>query len=119
LAGEDFMKIGFIGLGRMGSAMATNLIEGGHQVTVFNRSIQKARALVELGARQASRIADACQGEVVITMLADDQAVADTAFASDGIVASLPRGAIHVSMSTISAMGGLAAQDSRDTRFSH
>ena len=99
---KDIMKIGFIGLGRMGSALATNLIKGGHQVTVFNRSIQKARALVELGARQASRIADACQGEVVLTMLADDQAVADTAFASDGIVASLPRNAIHVSMSTIS-----------------
>jgi 6-phosphogluconate dehydrogenase (decarboxylating) len=44
------MKIGFIGLGRMGSAMATNLLKAGHQLTVFNRSPEKLRPLTELGA---------------------------------------------------------------------
>ena len=96
------MKTGFIGLGRMGSAMAANLVKAGHDVTVFNRSAEKRRALVELGAREATRVADACRGDVVATMLADDAAVADVAFAPDGIVANLAAGAIHLSMSTIS-----------------
>ena len=96
------MKTGFIGLGRMGSAMATNLVRAGHDVTVFNRSPEKRNTLVDLGAHQADRIADACHGDAVITMLADDGAVTDVAFADGGIIASLPKGAIHVSMSTIS-----------------
>ena len=96
------MKTGFIGLGRMGSAMATNLVEAGHDVTVFNRSPGKRRALLELGAHEATSIADACHGEVVITMLADDTALTHVALASGGVVDNLPRGAIHISMSTIS-----------------
>ena len=96
------MKIGFIGLGHMGSAMAANLVKAGHHVTVFNRSPEKRRKLVELGAHEAARIADACRGEAVITMLADDAALSSVALADGGIIGSLPRGAIHVSMSTIS-----------------
>ena len=96
------MKTGFIGLGRMGSAMAGNLVKAAHDVTVFNRSAEKRRALVELGAREATRVADACRGDVVATMLADDAAVADVAFGRDGIVGNLAEGAIHLSMSTIS-----------------
>ncbi len=96
------MKIGFIGLGRMGSAMAANLVKAGHDVTVFNRSPEKRRALVELGAHEAARVADACRGDAVITMLADDTAVAQVALADDGIVGELRRGALHISMSTIS-----------------
>ena len=96
------MKTGFIGLGHMGSAMAANLVKAGHDVTVFNRSPAKRRALLELGAHEATRVADACRGAVVITMLADDTAVADVALGDDGIVGNLPRGALHVSMSTIS-----------------
>ena len=96
------MKIGFIGLGRMGSAMAANLVKAGHDVTVFNRSPEKRRALLELGAHEALQVADACRGDAVITMLADDTAVAQVALADDGIVGKLRRGALHVSMSTIS-----------------
>lgn len=96
------MKIGFIGLGRMGSAIAANLVRAGHDVTVFNRSPDKRRALVDLGAREANNIADACHGEVVITMLADDTALAHVALDKGGIVGNLPKGAIHISMSTIS-----------------
>jgi 3-hydroxyisobutyrate dehydrogenase-like beta-hydroxyacid dehydrogenase len=96
------MKIGFIGLGRMGSAMAANLLSAGHELTVFNRSAAKARALVELGAREGLSVADACSGDAVITMLADDGAVADTVWASDGVMENLPRNSLHVSMSTIS-----------------
>jgi 3-hydroxyisobutyrate dehydrogenase-like beta-hydroxyacid dehydrogenase len=96
------MKIGFIGLGHMGGAMAANLVKAGHDVTVFNRSAEKRRALVEAGAHEAARIADACRGEVVITMLADDTAATQIALGDDGVVANLAKGAIHLSMSTIS-----------------
>jgi 3-hydroxyisobutyrate dehydrogenase-like beta-hydroxyacid dehydrogenase len=96
------MKIGFIGLGHMGSAMAGNLVKAGHDVTVFNRSPEKRRALLQLGAHDAASIADACRGQLVITMLADDIAVTNTSFGEGGIIASLSKDAIHVSMSTIS-----------------
>jgi 3-hydroxyisobutyrate dehydrogenase-like beta-hydroxyacid dehydrogenase len=69
---------------------------------VFNRSPEKLRPLVELGAREAGSVADACRGELVVTMLADDTAVADVALQNGGIVSVLPKGAIHLSMSTIS-----------------
>jgi 3-hydroxyisobutyrate dehydrogenase-like beta-hydroxyacid dehydrogenase len=95
------MKIGFIGLGQMGSAMAANLVKAGHDVTVFNRSPEKSRSLLDLGAHQASSIAGACKGEAVITMLADDSAAAQVALANDGIIGSLAKGATHISMSTI------------------
>jgi 3-hydroxyisobutyrate dehydrogenase-like beta-hydroxyacid dehydrogenase len=96
------MKIGFIGLGHMGSGMAANLVKAGHDVTVFNRSPEKRRALLELGAHEARSVADACHGEVIITMLADDTAVAEVTLAKYGIVETLAKGAIHLSMSTIS-----------------
>jgi 3-hydroxyisobutyrate dehydrogenase-like beta-hydroxyacid dehydrogenase len=96
------MKIGFIGLGHMGSAMAANLVKAGHDVTVFNRSPEKRRALLELGAHEADSVAEACHGQATISMLADDTAVADVALAKYGIVETLARGAIHLSMSTIS-----------------
>jgi 3-hydroxyisobutyrate dehydrogenase-like beta-hydroxyacid dehydrogenase len=82
--------------------MAENLLKAGHDVTVFNRSPEKGRPLVDLGAHQASSIADACTGEVVITMLADDTAVSNAVLTDEGIVKKLPGRAIHISMSTIS-----------------
>lgn len=96
------MQVGFIGLGQMGAAMAANLVAAGHSVTVYNRSPAKAAPLVEKGARLAASVADACRGEVVVTMLADDHAVGESAFGEGGIVASLASGALHASMSTIS-----------------
>jgi 3-hydroxyisobutyrate dehydrogenase-like beta-hydroxyacid dehydrogenase len=96
------MKIGFVGLGQMGSAMAANLVKAGHDVTVFNRNPEKSRPLLELGAHQATSIAGACNGEAVITMLADDTAAAHIALTDDGIVGKLRQGAVHISMSTIS-----------------
>jgi 3-hydroxyisobutyrate dehydrogenase-like beta-hydroxyacid dehydrogenase len=96
------MDIGFIGLGQMGSGMAANLIKAGHHVTVYNRSPDKARKLVEAGATAAASIAEACRGEAVMTMLADDTALRETALGEHGIAASLPRGALHISCSTIS-----------------
>ena len=96
------MKLGFIGLGHMGARMAANLVKAGHDVSVFNRSPGRAAGLVELGAREVTSVAAACTGEAVFTMLADDDAVSDIALGGGGVVAHLPKGAIHVSMSTIS-----------------
>lgn len=93
------MKVGFIGLGRMGSAMAANLLKAGHDVAVWNRSPGKADALVAAGARRAASPRDAADGEVVMTMLADDAAVEAVVHGPDGILGSP---AIHVSHSTIS-----------------
>jgi 3-hydroxyisobutyrate dehydrogenase-like beta-hydroxyacid dehydrogenase len=114
------MKIGFIGLGRMGAGMAANLVKRGHDVAVYNRTAGKARAVVELGAREAAQIADVCQGEVVITMLANDDAVEETTLGGKGIIASLAKGATHISCSTISVALSkrlAAAHESAGQRF--
>jgi 3-hydroxyisobutyrate dehydrogenase-like beta-hydroxyacid dehydrogenase len=100
---EDDMKAGFVGLGQMGSGMAQNLVRAGHEVTVFNRSAGKREALVKLGARAAETVAEACAGsEVVITMLANDDAVREVALAKNGIMGALRKDATHISMSTVS-----------------
>ncbi len=97
------MKIGFAGLGKMGLGMARNLLRAGHDVTVYNRSRERAEPLVRESARIADSPADlARDADVVITMLADDRAVEDIVFGDSGIVAGLRAGSIHVSSSTIS-----------------
>jgi 3-hydroxyisobutyrate dehydrogenase-like beta-hydroxyacid dehydrogenase len=92
------MKVGFIGLGRMGAAMAANLLAAGHDVTVWNRSADKAAPLADQGAHVAATPAEAAQGDVVMTMLADDRALEAVVFGADGI-RHAP--ALHVSHSTI------------------
>lgn len=96
------MKAGFIGLGSMGTGMVTNLLKAGHEITVHNRTASRAQALIAQGAKLAAHIADACHGDAVITMLADDQAVESVTLGPGGITSHLPAGAVHVSCSTIS-----------------
>ncbi|HET6732996.1 NAD(P)-dependent oxidoreductase [Mycobacterium sp.] len=96
------MKIGFIGLGNMGGGMALNLVKAGHEVTAYNRSQDKVDELAKQGARPARSVAEACDGDIVISMLANDDAVEAVTFGDDGILASLAPGATHVSSSTIS-----------------
>jgi 3-hydroxyisobutyrate dehydrogenase-like beta-hydroxyacid dehydrogenase len=96
------MDVGFIGLGNMGSAMARNLIEAGHRVTVYNRTRAKAQMLAAEGARVVDRPGEACRGDAVITMLADDAAVESVTFGDGNILSSLRENTVHVSMSTIS-----------------
>jgi 3-hydroxyisobutyrate dehydrogenase-like beta-hydroxyacid dehydrogenase len=86
----------------MGAAMAANLVKAGHDVTAFNRSPGKSSSLIELGAHEAANIAAACGGDAVITMLSDDDAASGIAFGPGGLIDELPKGAIHLSMSTIS-----------------
>ena len=96
------MQVGFIGLGRMGSPIAANLLGAGHDLTVYNRTKAKAEHLVPRGAQLAKTPGDAARGQIVITMLADDRAVDEAVFAKDGVLAELAPGGIHISMSTIS-----------------
>jgi 3-hydroxyisobutyrate dehydrogenase-like beta-hydroxyacid dehydrogenase len=96
------MDIGFIGLGNMGAGMAANLLKAGHHVTAYNRSQDKVEALAARGARPARTVAEACGGSVVISMLANDEAVEAVTFGAGGILATLPAAAVHVSCSTIS-----------------
>jgi 3-hydroxyisobutyrate dehydrogenase-like beta-hydroxyacid dehydrogenase len=96
------MDVGFIGLGNMGAAMARNLIKAGHRVTVYNRSRDKAEALRKDGAIVADTPADTARSGVVLTMLADDNAVAAVVEGPEGVLVGLPHSGIVVNMSTVS-----------------
>lgn len=96
-------KVGFVGLGNMGAAMATRLVEAGFDVAVYNRSPAKCDDLAARGATVAATVAEACTGDVVLTMLANDDAVSAVVDGVGGVLDSLRPGATHVSASTISA----------------
>ncbi len=77
------LKVGFIGLGRMGRGIAGRVLGGGHDLVVYNRTREKALELEKAGARVASSIAEACRGrDVVMTMLADDAALQEVTLGS-------------------------------------
>ena len=97
------MKIGFVGLGPMGSRMAARLLSAKHEVTVWNRSRGKAADLLASGASEARSPAEAADdADVVVSMIANDEAVEAVTLGVDGIAAGLAPGALHVSCSTIS-----------------
>jgi len=96
------MKVAFLGLGNMGAGMAKNLLRAGHEVTVYNRSREKAEAFAKDGARVAASPGEACREcEAAMTMLSDDAALEQVVFGEGGMAGTLPRGAVHVSNSTI------------------
>lgn len=97
------MKVGFIGLGSMGLPLARRLLQAGHQLTVYNRTRARADQLKHLDPVIAETPAAAARGaEMLVTMVADDAALEDVILGDAGALAALPRGAIHVSMSTVS-----------------
>jgi 3-hydroxyisobutyrate dehydrogenase-like beta-hydroxyacid dehydrogenase len=97
------MKLGFIGLGSMGSGMARNLIKAGHTLVVYNRTRSRAEELQPLGATVAGTPGEvAARVEALITMLADDHAVEDAILGPGRALQSLPADAVHIGMSTIS-----------------
>jgi 3-hydroxyisobutyrate dehydrogenase-like beta-hydroxyacid dehydrogenase len=99
------MRIGFVGLGRMGAPMACALLGAGHELTVHNRTRSRAEALGRAGSRVGRTPAEAARhAEVLVTMLADDVAVeAVMTDGPDAALPALPRGAVHVAVSTIGA----------------
>jgi 3-hydroxyisobutyrate dehydrogenase-like beta-hydroxyacid dehydrogenase len=95
------MKVGFIGLGRMGQAMAARLLAAGHDLTLYNRTPGKLQGLLQLGAHTAGSIAAAARFDgLVLTMLADDSALKAVTQGEGGLLATLPVGGIHVAMGT-------------------
>ncbi|KZC38066.1 MULTISPECIES: NAD(P)-dependent oxidoreductase [Rhodanobacter] len=108
------MEVGFIGLGAMGSAMASNLLAAGHTLTVWNRSAAATEPLASLGAKVVKTADRAVQGEVLCSMLANDQAVREV-FLEGGVLDAMDRGTVHVNHATISVALAqeLAAQHGR------
>ena len=96
------MEIGLIGLGRMGTGIAKSLLRSGHRLTVFNRTRARAESLQSDGANIAGSVAEACRSSVVLTMVADDAALEALVFGESGVLSSLRKDSIHVSLSTIS-----------------
>jgi 3-hydroxyisobutyrate dehydrogenase-like beta-hydroxyacid dehydrogenase len=95
------MKVGFIGLGRMGEVMTRRLIEAGHEVGVYNRNAEKAKPLVDAGARAVGSIKAAAQfGDAAFTMVSDDAAVLQVVGQPGGLKDSLPKGGIHICAGT-------------------
>ena len=96
------MEAALIGLGKMGTGIAKSLLRAGHRVAVYNRTPSRAEALRADGAIVAATVSEACRSGIVLTMVADDAALEGLVFGEGGILASLPRGAVHISLSTIS-----------------
>jgi len=97
------MKVGFIGLGAMGHAMAQRLLDARHTLTVYNRTTSKVADLLSGGAHLAHTPADAARdADVVFSMLLDDDTVEEMTFGEGGIAAGLCGDAIHICSSTIS-----------------
>ena len=99
-------KIGFVGLGHMGTAMAANLAAAGRQVIAYARHPDRMEEFAALGLKPTTDITDLFDCEIVISMLPDDDAVLDVVFGranpgAEGLAGGLKRGAIHLSMSTI------------------
>ena len=96
-------KVGFIGLGIMGEPMCRNVLAGGHDVTVYNRTPAKMAPLVEAGAKAASSLAELVRrSEVVITMVSDPAAVRDVVTARGGLLSALSPGMTYIDMTTVS-----------------
>jgi len=95
------MKVGFIGLGRMGSGMARRILAAGHELLVHDAVASQMTAFTAAGARAAASVREVCAGrDVVVTMLVEDAVIGDVAFGANGLCASLPPGAIHLVMGT-------------------
>jgi 3-hydroxyisobutyrate dehydrogenase-like beta-hydroxyacid dehydrogenase len=95
------MKVGFVGLGRMGQGMARRLLDAGHELCVFDQFAAQAAPLTAAGARAAASIGDlAAQSDIVVTMLVEDAAVIQVATAPRGLCESMRKNAIHLLMGT-------------------
>jgi len=95
------MEVGLIGLGKTGAAVARNLLTAGHQLTIVGRTQEDTRELAAAGAVIAERVRDACDVDVVITILPTDQEVEEIVLGPDGVADAMPAAATHICMSTI------------------
>jgi 3-hydroxyisobutyrate dehydrogenase-like beta-hydroxyacid dehydrogenase len=96
------MKIGFIGLGSLGTPIALNLVESGRELYVYNRTAAKTKALTDKGAIACSSVKEmAAACSMILTMVSDDKALKSICEGPDGLLENMQPGAVHVSMSTI------------------
>ena len=106
------MKIADLGLGTMGSGMASNLLRAGYDLTVWNRSVEKCKPFARKGARVADTAADAARAvDLVIYMLSNDQAVEEVVFDTNGILSGIKEGQIAIDMSTVLPATSLREQE--------
>jgi 3-hydroxyisobutyrate dehydrogenase-like beta-hydroxyacid dehydrogenase len=99
---ERKMRIAFLGLGNMGIPIARHLVQAGHELTVWNRTRERAEPLAALGASIATSPTDAVtNAEIIFTMVMNDAALRAVLF-DQGVLQAMPAGAIHVALSTIS-----------------
>ena len=104
--------ISYLGLGTMGSGMASNLLKAGYKLTVWNRSAERCEPFARKGARVADTPADAVRGtELVMHSLSNDQAVEDVVFGPKGILSGIKEGQIAVDMSTVLPATSLREQE--------
>ena len=104
--------ISYLGLGTMGSGMASNLFKAGYELTVWNRSAEKCEPLARKGARVADSPADAVRDvDLVIYMLSNDQAVEEVVFGAKGILGGIKEGQIAIDMSTVLPATSLQEQE--------
>ena len=100
---EEIRRVGFIGLGRMGTGIARNILRAGFELTVYNRTPSKMKPLVDEGAAGAGSPKEAAAGaDAVLTCLMDDASVLDNVSGENGLLAGLRQGAIHVGTTTVS-----------------
>lgn len=96
------LKIGWAGLGNMGSPMALNLLKAGYQLIVYNRNREKEKELLLAGATSAADLPNlAAEADIVFTMLADDAAVKSVYNEQDGLLAGAQAGKLLIDMSTV------------------
>jgi 2-hydroxy-3-oxopropionate reductase len=96
-------RVGFVGLGIMGKPMARNLVDAGHELTVHNRSPEKANELGEAGATVAKSPKDVAENtDIIITMLPDSPQVSEVVAGEGGVLEGITEGSLIVDMSTIS-----------------
>ena len=104
--------ISYLGLGTMGSGMASNLLKAGYKLTVWNRSVEKCEPFARKGARVADTPADAvCGAEVVMYCLSNDQAVEEVVSGTNGILVGISEGQIAIDMSTVLPATSLREQE--------
>src|SRR6476646_11661677 len=95
-------KICYVGLGTMGSGMASNLLKAGYELTVWNRSVERNKPFARKGARVADTPADAVRDvDLVMYSLSNDQAIEEVVFGANGILSGIKEGQIAINMSTV------------------
>lgn len=112
--------IGFVGLGSMGLPLATNLIESGYKLRIYNRTIEKAQPLAQKGTEVVNSAAQVVEpGGIVINILANDQALEEVILGENGILSKMGTDGIHLSMSTVSPATSAKLAEAHQQQSSH